>query len=219
MSKNGQLPLSLTYPSQYQQSDFINAPCYQEVVQWLNLYPNWYHHALLILGPASCGKTHLTRIFTKHIYRAKDLTFEDIMYMPELSAVEDIDEVGVDETTLFHLYNFTAEKNKKVLLTARAMPFWKLPDLKSRMAIVPVAKVGLPDDKTIMLLILKEITERQLDIESDVIDYVLKHIERSFEYVLSFVRTVQMLSLAQKRKITIPLAKEALNLISEEKLL
>jgi len=77
----------------------------------------------------------------------------------------------------------------------------------------------LPDDKTIMLLILKEITERQLDIESDVIDYVLKHIERSFEYVLSFVRTVQMLSLAQKRKITIPLAKEALNLISEEKLL
>jgi chromosomal replication initiation ATPase DnaA len=219
MPKNKQLPLPLTYPSQYQQSDFLNASCYQDVMMWLNLYPNWYHHALLILGPASCGKTHLVKMFTKNIYRAKDLTFEDIMYMPELCAVEDIDETGVDETILFHLYNFTAEKNRKVLLSARAMPLWKLPDLKSRMAIVPTAKIGLPDDKTIMLLILKEINERQLEIESDVIDYVLKHIDRSFENTLKFVHAVQMLSLAQKRKITIPLAKQAIELINAEKLL
>ena len=219
MFQKTQLPLPLSYNTPYHKEDFLMAPCYQDVVQWLNRYPDWYHHMFLILGPEGCGKTHITKIFTPHVYRAKDLTFDDIMYMPPLCAVEDIDETAVDETLLFHLYNYTAEKNRKVLLTARAMPLWKLPDLKSRMNIVPSATIGQPDDKTIMMLILKELTDRNFDIDGDVIEYVIKNIERSFPSVQRFIETICSLSLAQKRKITIPLAKEAISQTKKERLI
>ena len=219
MSPNTQLPLPLSYKTDYTKEDFLMADCYTEVMRWLSIYPNWYHHIFLILGSAGSGKTHIAKMFTPHIYKAKDLTFEDIIYMPNLCAVEDIDEVGVDEKLLFHLYNYTAEKNKKVLMTARAMPLWKLPDLKSRMNIVPVGKITQPDDKMMMMLILKEITERQLDIDSGVIEFVLKHTERSFPAIQSFIENILKLSLAQKRKITIPLAKEALIFTKQEKLI
>ena len=219
MSKTAQMALPLSYPAPYYKEDFLMAECYEDVFRWLNLYPNWYHPIFLILGPAGSGKTHIAKMFTQHIYRAKDLSFDDIIYMPDLCAVEDIDEVGVNETLLFHLYNYTAQKDRKVLMTARAMPLWKLPDLKSRMNIVPNAKITVPDDKIIMMLILKELSERQLDIESEVIEYILKYIERSFPAIQSFINHICQLSLAQKRKITIPLAKEALSLIEQEKLL
>ena len=218
MEKERQIPLPLSYRTAFDREDFWVAPCNQAVLTWLDAYPNWPHHMLLLLGPASSGKTHLASVFTKHIYRAKDLGVEDVLFLPDACAVEDIDEVGVDETTLFHLYNYTAEKNRKVLLTARSMPFWKLTDLKTRMSTIPPVKIGLPDDVLIMSIILKGLSERQLDIESDVIDYVLKHIERSFSAIGQFVQTAQMLSLAQKRRITIPLAKEALSLMQDEKL-
>ena len=219
MTKSTQMALPLSYPAPYYREDFLMADCYEEVFRWLNLYPNWYHHMFLILGPTGCGKTHIAKMFTQHIYRAKDLTFDDIIYMPDLCTVEDIDGVGVNETLLFHLYNYTAEKNRKVLMTARAMPLWKLPDLKSRMNIVPTAKIAVPDDKMIMMLILKELSERQLDIESGVIEYILKHIERSFPAIQDFINHISLLSLAQKRKITIPLAKEALSLLRQENLI
>ncbi len=213
MDKNKQIPLPLSYRKAYDREDFLVAPCNQDAIVWLDAYPNWPHHMLLLLGAPACGKTHLASVFTQNMYRAKDLSFEDIPYLPEKCAVEDIDEVGVDETTLFHLYNYTAEKGKKVLLTARAMPVWKLPDLKTRMSTIPSVKIGKPDDMVIMSLILKGLAERQLDIESDVIDYVLKHIERSFYAIDQFITAVQHLSLAQKRRVTIPLAKEALSLM------
>ena len=218
MEKERQIPLPLSYRKAYNREDFWISPCNQSVLTWFDAYPNWPHHMLLILGAPASGKTHLASVFTKHIYRAKDLTSEDALFLPQACAVEDIDEVGVDETMLFHLYNYTAEKNKKVLLTARTMPFWKLPDLKTRMSTIPTVKIGLPDDTLIMSLILKGLAERQLDIESDVIDYVLKHIERSFLAVDQFIQTIQLLSLAEKRRITVPLAKEALALMQQEKL-
>lgn len=218
MDKNAQIPLPLTYRNAYQREDFLVAPCNQNAITWLDSYPNWPHSMLLLLGAPASGKTHLASVFTKDLYRAKDLTFEDIPYLPAPCAIEDIDEVGVDETTLFHLYNYTAESNKKVLLTARSMPLWKLPDLKTRMSTIPTVKIGLPNDMVIISLILKGLSERELNIESGVIDYVLKRIERSFWAIQQFVETAQSLSLATRRSVTIPLAKEALELIAKQKL-
>ena len=48
---------------------------------------------------------------------------------------------------------------------------------------------------------------------------ILKHMERSFPAIQDFINHICVLSLAQKRKITIPLAKEALSLLQQEKLI
>ncbi len=214
-----QIPLPLSYRTAYAREDFLVADCNKDAVKWLDSYPNWPYPMLLILGPQASGKTHLSSVFTQNIFKAKDLTVENASFFPAVFALEDIDDRGVDEEALFHLYNETVRKGSFMLLTAKAMPLWHLPDLKTRMNTIPIVRIGMPDDTVIMSLILKGLAERQLDIESDVIDYILKHIERSFASVNRFIELAQSFSLAQRRAITVPLAKQVLEQMSREQLL
>ncbi|MGN1091165.1 MAG: hypothetical protein ACI4RJ_01555 [Alphaproteobacteria bacterium] len=214
-----QMPLPLLYEQANTREDFFVADCNKDAVKWIDSFPNWPSSMLLILGPASSGKTHLAHIFTSNIYSAKRLNYEDVHLMPQKFAIEDIDEAGVDEEVLFHLYNDAIQQSKNILFTAKAMPFWRLNDLKTRMNTVPTVHIGLPDDAMMMSLILKGLSERQLDIQSGVMDYILTHIERSFSAAFRFVELAQDLSLAQQHPITVPLAKQVLEQMKQEYLL
>ena len=214
-----QMPLPLLYEQANTREDFFVADCNKDAVKWIDSFPNWPSSMLLILGPASSGKTHLAHIFTSNIYAAKRLNYEDVHLMPQKFAIEDIDEAGVDEEVLFHLYNDAIQQSKNILFTAKAMPFWHLNDLKTRMNTVPTVHIGLPDDAMMMSLILKGLSERQLDIQSGVMDYILTHIERSFSAAFRFVELAQDLSLAQQHPITVPLAKQVLEQMKQEYLL
>ena len=214
-----QMPLPLLYEQANTREDFFVADCNKDAVKWIDSFPNWPSSMLLILGPASSGKTHLAHIFTSNIYSAKRLNYEDVHLMPQKFAIEDIDEAGVDEEVLFHLYNDAIQQSKNILFTAKAMPFWHLNDLKTRMNTVPTVHIGLPDDAMMMSLILKGLSERQLDIQSGVMDYILTHIERSFSAAFRFVELAQDLSLAQQHPITVPLAKQVLEQMKQEYLL
>ena len=214
-----QMPLPLLYEQANTREDFFVADCNKDAVKWIDSFPNWPSSMLLILGPASSGKTHLAHIFTSNIYSAKRLNYEDVHLMPQKFAIEDIDEAGVDEEVLFHLYNDAIQQSKNILFTAKAMPFWRLNDLKTRMNTVSTVHIGLPDDAMMMSLILKGLSERQLDIQSGVMDYILTHIERSFSAAFRFVELAQDLSLAQQHPITVPLAKQVLEQMKQEYLL
>ena len=214
-----QMPLPLLYEQANTREDFFVADCNKDAVKWIDSFPNWPSSMLLILGPTSSGKTHLAHIFTSNIYSAKRLNYEDVHLMPQKFAIEDIDEAGVDEEVLFHLYNDAIQQSKNILFTAKAMPFWRLNDLKTRMNTVPTVHIGLPDDAMMMSLILKGLSERQLDIQSGVMDYILTHIERSFSAAFRFVELAQDLSLAQQHPITVPLAKQVLEQMKQEYLL
>lgn len=214
-----QMPLPLLYHAGNARADFFVSECNKEAIDWIDSSANWPCPMLLLLGPASSGKTHLAHIFTANIYQANNLTYDDVHLMPDVFALEDIDAAGVNEELLFHIFNEAVARNKKVLFTAKAMPLWHLNDLKTRMNTIPCVHIGLPDDTVLMSLILKGLTERQLDIESDVMDYILKHIERSFVAAGRFTELAQSLSLAQKRPITIPFAKQVLEQMQQERLL
>ena len=39
--------------------DFIVSKCNQKTIRWLDSWPNWPVHGLVICGPHGSGKTHL----------------------------------------------------------------------------------------------------------------------------------------------------------------
>ncbi len=214
-----QIPLPLTYKPANHREDFFVAPCNQDAVRWLEQVDQWPSNMTLLLGAPASGKSHLASVFSEDIFSAKDLTVDKVPFYPMRFALEDIDYPYLDEQALFHLYNYATQKGQKILLTARAVPFFKLPDLKTRISTVPVVRIGLPDDTLLMSLIYKGLAERQLDIQPDVLEYISKHIERSFAAVDTFVQKAQMMSLAERRKVTIPLSRAVLEQMQSERLL
>ena len=121
---------------------------------------------------------------------------------------------GLDQTGLFHLINSLKEAGRTLLLTASAPPnLWPgltLPDLRSRLLALPAVRIGPPDDAVMGAVLIKLFADRQLRVGTEVITYLLRHMERSHAAALEVVAAADHVSLASHRPITIPLIKEIL---------
>ena len=213
-----QLALDLSRPPAFQASDFLEADCNREAVEWLGRWPDWPGFALALIGPAASGKSHLAHIFAARsgcrILAAASLTVAAVGELAEGPGVviEDADR-GVDETALFHLFNLLKEQKRSLLLTGRTAPArWTvaLPDLRSRLATVTMAPIGSPDDQLLQALLVKLFADRQLRVAPEVIHYLLPRIERSFAAVHALVERLDQAALEQGRAVSLPLAREVI---------
>lgn len=214
-----QLTLDLSRPPAYSAADFLPAPCNEAATGWIERWPDWPGFALALSGPPASGKSHLAHIFAAKsgsvVAPAEALTPDNI---PDIASdrgvvVEDADR-GVDETALFHLYNLQKEQGRPLLLTGREPPNrWKvaLPDLRSRLATLPVAGIGSPDDMLLEALLVKLFSDRQLRIGPDVVAYVLPRIDRSFAAVHGLVDKLDKAALEGGRAVTVPLVRAVLS--------
>lgn len=213
-----QLTLDIPYRKAFAREDFLVTPSHLEAISWIDQFPNWPFHAVLIVGEQGAGKTHLAHVFSKNIIDAKDLTLADIPNLPKSFVLENIEDTA-DENVLFHLYNYIKENRMHVLMTARYFPTFKLPDLKTRMSAVPIVRIMPPDDDLMLAILCKQFQDRQVEIDGDVLSYLLTHLERSFSAIHALVDEADRLSLSQKRRITVPLVKRALDEVQKQKLL
>ena len=202
----------------FRPEDFFVSPCNQEAFLLVRNDVKWPMKMLCIYGEKGCGKTHLAHFFSDNIIKAKDLTLDDIPLFKSKTVLEDIDEIK-DETVLFHAFNYAKENDICLLMTAKGTPFFKLPDLQSRIASVVSVKIHAPDDNLIKSILCKLFSDRQIVVDSDVVGYLLTHMERTYETLRLVVEKVDKLSFEKKKKITIPLLKEALSEIQNERLL
>ena len=207
--------LALDFPTRqaYGRSNFWVAPCNQEAIAWIDKYPNWPTHALVIYGEAGSGKTHLSAIFSDERIEAKDLT-EEFMPQTQKVVVENLEELR-DDKALFHLFNRMNEMNGGLLMTARKIPNFLLPDLQSRIGMTPKAEIKMPDDDTLMSICAKIFADKQAIVEPAVLMYIVTRVPRSFDAVRKVVNTVDELSLAQGRRITIYLVKDAFEKLTQ----
>lgn len=205
-----QLSLGLSYRKAYNSDDFMIAPCNVDAVTWLDLYPNWPAHALVILGPKGSGKTHLAHIFSQNVIDGADLADTCLPEKVDKIVVENIDRLA-DETALFHLYNWTKEQDIGLLMTARELPDIKLPDLKSRLYLAPKISILPPDDDLIYAVLAKAFHERNIVVDPSVLEYAVKQIERSFPAVHRLIEAADKISLEKGHRITVPIVKEALH--------
>lgn len=201
-------------------ADFFVAEPNAVALAMVERWPDWPGGKLLITGPRGSGKTHLAHVWTTRsharIVPAYLLPQEDI---PALSAgpvaVEDVQEIAGNaeaERALFHLHNLLLAEGQSLLLTATGAPrHWglELPDLASRMEGTGSVTIDLPDDQLLAVVLAKLFADRQVVPNGDVIPYLLRRMDRSFDAARRVVAAIDALALTEKRDITRRLAARA----------
>jgi chromosomal replication initiation ATPase DnaA len=179
------------------EEDFLLSDANRAAFEHLTRWSLWPVMATLVTGPRKSGRSLLGRIFVR---KTGGRLFDD---------AEDH-----DEEALFHAWNQAQEKRKPLLIVAgRPPPQWKiaLPDLRSRLAATPHVEIGPPDDALIGQLIVKLLGDRGIAAPQEVADYLVPRIERSYISVMRVVDILDRVMLSQHRRMTVPLAKRALD--------
>lgn len=211
-----QFALDLGRRQALRRDDFLVAPCNSDAVAWLDRWPRWPGRGLVVHGPAGCGKTHLAHVFRARsgarIARASEVAASDAYARPADLVVEDVDS-GADARALLHAYNAAVERGGSLLMTSRRPPrSWDadLPDLRSRVNALGSVAVGLPDDALLAAVLAKQLADRQLRVGNAVVTYLVRNMERSFRAARDIVEALDERSLADRREITVPLARRML---------
>jgi chromosomal replication initiation ATPase DnaA len=224
MPEHRQLPLELALEPRFGQEDFLvsqsNADAYATIEAW----PEWPSRTLVLCGPAASGKSHLAAIWAARAaarqLSARSLGKADVpaLVSSNAVAVEDIDRAGQDEAALFHLVNLAQEKGAFLLLTAARPPSELAivtPDLISRLRRMPLVSIAPPDDALIRALLVKLFVDRQLVVDTALLEYLVLRIERSFTGVRSTVEKLDRETLARGKRLTRPVAAKILGFASE----
>ena len=210
-----QLSLDLPYRTVYGREAFWIAPCNAQAVAWIDKYPDWPVPAVFIYGPSGSGKTHLVHLFTENVIDGRFLTSDFRPPFQKKIAVENVDKLASEEA-LLHLFNFIKEMGGNLLLTARTIPRFSLPDLQSRIALLPKIEIEMPDEQVIQMVAKKAFEDRHILVEENVLNYLATHLTRSFPLVQKVVMLADKKSLSAGRKITIPILKQVIDEINEE---
>jgi DnaA regulatory inactivator Hda len=217
-----QLPLELAPRPSWADADFVAAPCNHDATAWLGRWPDWPGPALVVWGPAGCGKTHLARMFLGvchgRILDADDLIRSDLADVVGAAPAVVIDDApaalrAAGEEALFHLINLVREEGRSLLLTGRRPPArWDvgLADLGSRLKAMHAVEIGAPDDALLEAVLGKHFSDRQLKIDGAVVAYMVARMERSFAAAATLVAEVDAAALAARRNVTIPLIRRVM---------
>lgn len=233
MTGSRQIPMDLPLPASRTEADFLTSPSNQTAWDVIRSWDDWPDRRMILTGPEGAGKSHLAEIWATQAraetVTATDLTEPRLMQLIEAPAilVEDLDRVSdlpgpvqrQVETVLFHLYNLATEHGVALLFTGRTAPaHWRIetPDLASRALAMAHVRIAEPDDALLSQILNKLFLDRQMQVGVDVIEYLLKRIERSFASAERIVSLLDREALAGQRRITRPLAAEVLSEAEED---
>ena len=172
----------------------------------INKWPKWEKNILNIYGESFSGKTHLSKIFLNKnkgiIIYEKDINdkiFQKLKLYENI--IMDNFNHKIDEKLLYSIFNFIDNENKYLVINS-INPIneykYKLKDLKSRAKNCLFAKIEIPDDELMNAIIFKNFSDRQINIDSKLIDYIAKRIDRSYSKISQFIYKIDELSLKKK---------------------
>jgi chromosomal replication initiation ATPase DnaA len=133
-------------------------------------------------------------------------------------AIEDMDRGERDEAALFHLLNLAREKKASLLITCETPPDrWSLktPDLLSRLRLAPSVALDAPDDALLKAVLVKLFVDRQLVVDTSVVDYIALRIERSLAKASEIVALLDREALSRGRRVSRAIAAEILGAAQE----
>jgi chromosomal replication initiation ATPase DnaA len=214
-----QLALDLPHRPASGADDFLVAAPNADAVAWLDRWPDWPAPGLALHGPEGCGKTHLLRVWQARSgaipLRAAELASFDLTGFAAGPRPVALDDCGtrLPEQPLLHLHNLLAAAGRHLLMAGREPPArWgvELPDLRSRLGALPAVRIEPPDDALLAGVTVKLLSDRQLRVETAVLDYLLPRMERSFVAAKRVVARLDEMALQKRRAVTVALAREAL---------
>lgn len=189
----------------------------------------WRAGFACLVGPEASGKTHIVRRLHPSAVWARREDCADrgrldgflrdhvregaVLAFDALDAAFGRPDGEAFELGLFHLLNCVADHGARLLATARAAPSrWRvaLPDLRTRLDAATLATIEPPDDVLLTALLMKLFDDRGIEVESAVLGYLVKRMERSYAAAAAIVERLNAVSLEEKRAVTTPLAASAL---------
>ena len=218
MSTRDQLLLDFKFKKNYLNSDYYLSSSNKEAYNHITSWPKWFKKTINLCGEKFSGKSHLASIFEKKTTCIKvfseQFSNETIQNFKTKQAViiEDLDE-NFSENLLYTVLNIIEQENKYLLITSLE-PLnkfnFKLPDLISRIRNCLIIGIKNPDDNLIYALLIKYLSDRQINIDKKLIEYIIKRIDRSYEKIFLFIHKVDKLSLKKGKPVDLATIKEAL---------
>ena len=219
-----QLAFDLPLDPRFGREDFLVSPSNEGAYAFIEAWPDWPDPLLRLEGPAGSGKSHLASSWATdaHSWRVQAAEV-DAPGVPHLASkgalvIEDMDRGERDEAALFHLLNLVRERRGSVLITGASAPdAWGLrtPDLLSRLRLAPAIRLDAPDDALLRAVLVKLFVDRQLVVDTTVVDYISLRIERSLARAAEIVAALDREALSLGRRITRPMAARVLGAASE----
>ncbi|MDC0216125.1 DnaA/Hda family protein [Candidatus Pelagibacter sp.] len=218
MTNLNQLLLNFDLEQNYHNDDFYVNKSNFYAHDLINRWPKWEKNILNIYGEKYCGKTHLSKIFQKK-FKAfkiqandfKDTNLKEFKVFQNL-ILDDFNE-NINEKLMYSLFNIADQDNKFILINS-IQPInqlnFKLNDFISRTKNCLYAQIEKPDDKLMFAILLKNFSDRQITVEKKLIDFIIKHIDRSYEKIYEFIYKIDEISLKRKKSIDFKIIKEAL---------
>ena len=87
-------------------------------------------------------------------------------------------------------------------------------DLESRIKSCISTKIELPDDDFLFSILVKELSDKKIFLNDKLCLYIIKRIKRNYKSISYFTEALDIISLEEKRKITLKQIKEVLSIIN-----
>jgi len=218
MNNKNQILFDFKFNKNYLVQDYYLSSSNQDAYNLINCWPKWIKKTINLYGKKFSGKSHLASIFEKKTTCIKvfseefsDMTIQNFKIKQAL-IIEDLDE-NFSENLLYTVLNIIEQENKYLLITSLE-PLnkfnFKLPDLISRIRNCLIIGIKNPDDNLIFALLIKYLSDRQINIDKKLIEYIIKRIDRSYEKIFLFIHKIDKLSLKKGKPINLATIKEAL---------
>ena len=215
-----QLVFKFPFKKKYYEQDFYvssnNFPAYKLIESW----PNWPGKWLNVFGSIGSGKTHLSKILEKKIKKTKLVEAVNInnTVIEELNHLDcliiDNYENNIDEKLFYSILNQSKQLENYILINSipsiKELTF-ELKDLQSRINSFIYIGIELPTDDLLQVIISKSFSEKQININPKISNYIIRNVERSYEKMFKLLKDIDELSLSTGKSININLIKKVLN--------
>ena len=218
MNEQNQLLINFNLKKDYDEQDFYVSSSNKYAFNIINGWPKWLKRTVNLYGEQYSGKSHLSKIFET---KTTCLNIESINFTNEILLKFKTKQVlivenfnfNIPEKLLYSLINIVEQENKYLLITS-LKPInkfdFKLKDLNSRINNCLFVEIGAPDDELIYALIVKNFSDRQINIDKKIIEYIIKRINRSYKDIFLFIYKVDQLSLQKGKPINLSIIKKIL---------
>ena len=191
-----QIALPLVWPQARDDSRFILSEANRAAFDHFRNWSLWPVKASLLTGPRRSGRTLLARAFCNRVGG----TFVD-------------QAEGHDEEALFQAWNAAQDSGRPlVMIVDQVPPAWapRLPDLRTRLAITPVATIGQPDDALFRGVLRLLFADRGLHVADEPLRFISDRVERSYSTAERVVEAIDRFAIAERARLTLPTIRRAL---------
>ncbi|HET9335026.1 MAG TPA: DnaA/Hda family protein [Sphingomicrobium sp.] len=192
-----QFALPLDWPQAGDDSRFILSEANRAAFEHFRSWSMWPVKATLLTGPRRSGRSLLARAFVDRVHgRLFDRAER------------------CNEADLFHAWNAAQEDGRPiVMIVDEVPPIWEvaLPDLRTRLAITPVARIEQPDDALFRSIIRLLFADRGLHIPEEALKFIGDRVERSYWMAERVVEAIDRFAIADRARLTLPTIRRALS--------